>query len=633
MFKRMSYLIFITLFSTLLLACGGGGGDSASRAPLLPGITVNPLSITLAENTSTTFEVVLNTEPANDVTINISSSDASEVEVSIAVLNFTNSAGDSPWNIPQTVTVSGFLDGIIDGNQTITLVLNPETSVDSVYRALPQTTVAATISDIDTAGFTVSETSLNTSENGTSGSYTVVLNIPPDGDVVIDVASTDTSEGTVSVASLTFDSINWAVPQTVTIVPVDDTDIDGNQTYNIDMSINPDNTTDASGYAVLTLAPVSVTNIDDDNVSEGSTGTPVVLAYGTDLPFAGMVDNTYSYYELTGLTAGSYYDISISGLLVDADLFVYGDSAYTSRQCRAITETIVDSENCIVMPTGDSLWVKVDGQWTDSQGASYILNAVEVVSDFTGEGTSVAPMILAYGVDLPFSGMVDNTNSYYELTGLTSGSVYNISISGLMANADLFVFDESTYVSTLCSSESTADLDSCSAMPTGDSLWIKVDGQNTIGIGTDYVLNAIEMPTPDFSSANTPLALLDVGTLTDTLSVSEAPVSLSSVEVLVDITHTFDADLIITLISPAGTQIILSYKNGDNGDNYRSTIFSGSASISITSGVAPFIGWFIPEESLSTLNGENGNGTWSLVVEDTASADTGNLLTWGVKLQ
>ena len=62
-------------------------------------------------------------------------------------------------------------------------------------------------------------------------------------------------------------------------------------------------------------------------------------------------------------------------------------------------------------------------------------------------------------------------------------------------------------------------------------------------------------------------------------------------QVALDITHTWDSDLDISLIAPDGITIIdLSSDNGGSGDNYTATIFREDAVTPITSGSAPFTG-------------------------------------------
>ncbi len=101
------------------------------------------------------------------------------------------------------------------------------------------------------------------------------------------------------------------------------------------------------------------------------------------------------------------------------------------------------------------------------------------------------------------------------------------------------------------------------------------------------------------------------------------------------IAHTWDADLDIRLISPDNTTVELSTDNGSSGDNYGNpadatctsvTNFSMGAATSITIGVAPFVGSFIPEGNFATFNtGANPNGVWTLEVCDDEQFDDGTL--------
>src|SRR5204863_1010290 len=94
--------------------------------------------------------------------------------------------------------------------------------------------VTVSNTDNDTAGVTVTPTSgLTTTEAGGTATFTVVLNTQPAADVTIALTSSDTTEGTVSPASLTFTSVNWATAQTVTVTGVNDAVVDGNITYTI----------------------------------------------------------------------------------------------------------------------------------------------------------------------------------------------------------------------------------------------------------------------------------------------------------------------------------------------------------------------------------------------------------------
>ena len=64
--------------------------------------------------------------------------------------------------------------------------------------------------------------------------------------------------------------------------------------------------------------------------------------------------------------------------------------------------------------------------------------------------------------------------------------------------------------------------------------------------------------------------------------------------VCIDITHTWDNDLDISLVAPDGTTINLSSDNGGSSNNYTSTCFNMSGGTNITSGSAPFTGTYVP---------------------------------------
>ena len=220
------------------------------------GITVSTISGPTSEGlTSATFTVVLNSQPTANVTIGLSSSDETEGTVSPPSLTFTS----GNWNTVRTVTVTGVNDFIIDGPVGYTITTTAS-SADGVYNSINPADVSVTNNDNDNAGITVSSISGPTSEGLTSATFTVVLISQPSADVTIVLASSDTTEGTVSPPSLTFTSANWNTVRTVTVTGVNDFIIDGPVVYTI--------TTTASSadgaYNGINAADVSVTNNDND---------------------------------------------------------------------------------------------------------------------------------------------------------------------------------------------------------------------------------------------------------------------------------------------------------------------------------------------------------------------------------
>jgi hypothetical protein len=114
-------------------------------------------------------------------------------------------------------------------------------------------------------------------------------------------------------------------------------------------------------------------------------------------------------------------------------------------------------------------------------------------------------------------------------------------------------------------------------------------------------------------------------------TVSGLPSSIDSSfgleRICLNITHTYDGDLEIKLMSPDSFIVMLSNRRGGSGHNFTGTCFRGHGSNSMVSlATAPFTGEFDPDGDLALfLNGMNPNGTWSLIVTDLAAADSGTV--------
>lgn len=93
---------------------------------------------------------------------------------------------------------------------------------------------------------------------------------------------------------------------------------------------------------------------------------------------------------------------------------------------------------------------------------------------------------------------------------------------------------------------------------------------------------------------------------------TDAPGKVGSVEVSVNITHTWISDLRIILRSPEGTEVILHNETGGNADDVVKTY-----SLATT-------------PALKSLEGQLIRGDWQLRVADRVGKDFGKLNTWGI---
>lgn len=216
------------------------------------GVTVSISNAAILEGSSQNFTVVLTYPPAGTMTVALSSS-SSRITLSSNLLTFTF----ADWNIPQTVTLNTVDDLSVQAAETVIISVGPTTN----YAGIDPADITVTLTDNDSAGFTVTPVSGNTTESGGTATFTVRLNSLPTASVTIPVSSSNTSEGTVSPGSLTFTTLNWSTPQTVTVTGADDFIADGTVAYSVILSAAA---SADSNYSGLNPTDVNLSNTDND---------------------------------------------------------------------------------------------------------------------------------------------------------------------------------------------------------------------------------------------------------------------------------------------------------------------------------------------------------------------------------
>jgi subtilisin-like proprotein convertase family protein len=135
---------------------------------------------------------------------------------------------------------------------------------------------------------------------------------------------------------------------------------------------------------------------------------------------------------------------------------------------------------------------------------------------------------------------------------------------------------------------------------------------------------------------NNSSVVIDSGNPTEISSdieVAGSAGTVRDVNVTIDVTHTWTADLKISLEGPGGQRVLLVGGKGGSGDDFRQTKFDDAGLMSISSGIPPFHGTFMPEESLSAFNNSDPNGRWTLHAEDLAYQDGGSLNYWLLSIE
>lgn len=120
------------------------------------------------------------------------------------------------------------------------------------------------------------------------------------------------------------------------------------------------------------------------------------------------------------------------------------------------------------------------------------------------------------------------------------------------------------------------------------------------------------------------------GPVSDTLPVLGFTGTVTNMYVLMNLPNTYAGDLQIFLThEPSATQVELTTGNGGGGFNFFAPVIFDDAGIngSVLS-ISTSGGRYIPENPLSTFNGIDPNGDWTLQIEDVLGIDVGILLTW-----
>ena len=179
-------------------------------------ITPTTRLFTSEDGTTATFNVVLGQQPKSDVTIPTTSDDTSEGIVMPSSVTFTT----SNWNVPQTFTVTGQDDDLIDGDIAYHILLGPTQSSDPTYNAITLPSINVINRDNEhhnaTDGIVFSPENLTVYEGG-SVQLTTVLDSAPSAPVTLTFTPSDKSRLTIEPSSITMNPSQYSKPKTITI--------------------------------------------------------------------------------------------------------------------------------------------------------------------------------------------------------------------------------------------------------------------------------------------------------------------------------------------------------------------------------------------------------------------------------
>jgi len=133
---------------------------------------------------------------------------------------------------------------------------------------------------------------------------------------------------------------------------------------------------------------------------------------------------------------------------------------------------------------------------------------------------------------------------------------------------------------------------------------------STVATVSVNVSNSVGCINGSFAATGLPLSIPDNNATGITSSVNVTGTGkVGAMELSLRITHPYKGDLVVTLVSPAGTSYSVSNRAGGSADN-----------IVLTNSL------------VSAFNGQTAAGTWQLKVQDRAGADLGTLDSWSIAI-
>ena len=251
---------------------GNTAATQASSTYAVPAITIVAGTSPVTEGTSAVFTLSRTGSTTAALTVNVTVSEtggdmvAASNEGDRTVTFLANAA-------TATLSIATASDSVDEANSVVTATISADTGSPVSYSVGTPASAMVTVEDNDIRDVTVSATALPVNE-GSTGTYTVVLNSQPTASVTVTPSRTGSSDVTFSPPTLTFTTSTWNTAQQVTVTAAQDSDA-------VDDSATISHAVTGGDYASLTVDSVVVT-VDDDETAD--TTAPRVASIVRETP-------------------------------------------------------------------------------------------------------------------------------------------------------------------------------------------------------------------------------------------------------------------------------------------------------------------------------------------------------------
>ncbi len=266
----------------------------------LASIVLTPSSDTISEGSSKALSISLGKAPSTNVVIDLSSSDANEFTIDKSTLTFT----PANWNNAQTVTATAVRDYKIVNGRSAVITAGPNAGSTASWLAASAATSTLTITNIDSAGVTISPLGMSILEGSTS-SATISLSTIATGTIVITAtppAGIDLGNGNGTARTYTFYTGNRSASEPLTIAVVDNKLVDKNRLGEISFAVTSSGDSAYSGLIIP--QKLAVTIVDDDKYTPPAPAEEAPEATTTSTPAPDkIILNTFTEYTEEGKPA------------------------------------------------------------------------------------------------------------------------------------------------------------------------------------------------------------------------------------------------------------------------------------------------------------------------------------------
>ena len=281
------------------------------------GVSIWPSSLSVGEGRRQNYTIELDSEPTSDVTVTVDLPANAGFTVNPGTITFT----PQTWG-PKYVYVRGNQDDDAADEPPATIA-HTVISTDTLYSGAAAGSVSVTIEDDETAGVTISESTLGI-EEGATVTYTVVLDTEPTGDVTVTIGGATDNDLALDKTSLTFTTTDWDTPQTVTVTAEQDDDaVDEpvvNLTHNVSSTVD-------NAYDGTIVDSVSVTVIDDDTVGVTVSPTAITVVGGRSNEYSVVLDT-----EPAGDVSVTIAGLTTTDLSLDKTSLTFTTSDWSTAQ-------------------------------------------------------------------------------------------------------------------------------------------------------------------------------------------------------------------------------------------------------------------------------------------------------------